>query len=175
MRNKMRTLLLLGCLVSTAASGSGLAFADESAPGIDQGCAMHEGFAGHRGGHFRGKGFWKMVKALKLTDQQKAQAKAMFKENRQAMKPLFVNLVTAKHQLNTMVESGTAEQSAIQSQAAVVATAQTNLALQKAQNTRKFLALLTPDQLTTYRAFQAKREARFQKFLDKMENGRQKD
>jgi Spy/CpxP family protein refolding chaperone len=170
MRNKVKMLLLLGCLVSTAASGSGLALADETAPAAGQGPAVHEGFRGHGPGNFRRHGFRKMVKALHLTDQQKVQAQALFKSNRETMKPLFVNMITAKHQLRTMVASGTADQSAIQAQAATVASAETNLALQKAQNTKKFLALLTPDQLNTYKAFQAKREAKFEKFLLKMES-----
>jgi Spy/CpxP family protein refolding chaperone len=116
-----------------------------------------------------------MVKALHLTDQQKVQAQALFKSDRATMKPLFVNMITAKHQLRTLVASGSADQSAIQAQAAALASAETNLALQKAQNTKKFLALLTPDQLNTYQAFQAKREARFQKFLLKMESDAQSD
>ncbi|HJV35875.1 Spy/CpxP family protein refolding chaperone [Geomonas sp.] len=170
MRNKVKMLLLLGCLVSTAASGSGLALADETAPAAREGAAVHEGFRGEGHGHFRRHGFRKMVKALHLTDQQKVQAQVMFKSNRETMKPLLVNMITAKHQLRTMVASGSADQSAIQTQAAAVATAETNLALQKAQNTRKFLALLTPDQLNTYKGLQAKREAKFQKFLLKMES-----
>ncbi|HJV66046.1 MAG TPA: Spy/CpxP family protein refolding chaperone [Geomonas sp.] len=169
MRNGLKTILLVGCIVSSTAVG-GLALAAENASAAAQGTELRQGCRAHEHGHFRRHGFKKMVKALKLTDQQKAQAQALFRSNRQAMKPLFVNLVTAKHQLGTMVASGSAEPSAIQTQAAAVATAETNLALQKAQNTKKFLALLTPDQVNTYQAFQAKREARFQKFMTRMES-----
>jgi len=169
MRNKLKRLLLLGCIVSTTALGSGLALADETAPAASQGTVAAEHSWGHGPGQHRRHGMWKMMKALKLSDQQKAESKALFKSNRQTMKPLFVSLLTAKHQLNALTTSGTADQSAIQAQATAVATAETNLALQKAQNIKKFLALLTPDQVTTYNAIQAKREARFQKFLNRVE------
>lgn len=169
MRTRLKTILLIGCLVSSTALG-GLALAEETAPAANPGGGVHHEFRGHGGGHFRHHGLRKMLKALKLSDQQKVQAQALFKSNRQSMQPLFVNLVTAKHQLAALVASGTAEQSAIQSQAAALATAESNLAQQKAENTRKFLALLTPDQLNTYQALQAKREARFQKFLSRMES-----
>jgi len=164
MKKIVRSLLVLGCLVSTTALGSQFAFADEAGPATDH----FQGECQKHGQHNRRHEFGRMMKELKLTDQQKAQAKALFKANRPAMKPLFVNLVTAKHQLRTLIESGSADQAAIQAQSTAVATAEANLAVQKAQNTKQFLALLTPDQLTTYKAIQAKREARFQKFLSKV-------
>ena len=165
MRNKLRSFLLLGCIVSTTALGVGPVLADETAqPAAGDHCQ------GHRPGQHGRHGFHRMMKALKLSDQQRVQAKALFRSNRQIMKPLFVGLITAKHQLNSLVASGTADPSAIQTQAASVATAESGLAVQKAQNTKQFLALLTAEQLTAYQAIQAKREARFQRFITRMGN-----
>lgn len=164
MRKFVRSSLLIACLCSTMALGSQLALADDTgpAPGPEQFQGGHDGQ--HRRGHF----FKKMVKELGLSDQQKAQAKALFKSNREASKPLFANLMTAKHQLEKLVASGTADPATIQAQAAALATAETNLAVQRAQGTKQFLALLTPDQVAKYNAMQAKREAKFQEFVSRM-------
>ncbi len=164
MRRIMRSSLLIASLFSTMALGSQLALADDTgpAPGLEQ----FQG--GHDGQHRRGHSFKRMIKELGLSDQQKAQAKALFKSNREANKPLFVNLITAKHKLETLVASGTTDPATIQAQAAAVVTAETNLAVQRAQNTKQFLALLTPDQMAKYNAIQAKREAKFQAFVSRM-------
>ncbi len=164
MRRIVRSSLLIACLFSTMALGSQLALADDAAPA--PGPEQFQG--GHGGHHRRGHFFKRMIKELGLSDQQKTQAKALFKSSREANKPLFVNLITAKHKLETLVASGTADPAAVQTQAAAVVTAETSLAVQRAQNTKQFLALLTPDQVTKYNAIQAKREARFQAFVSRM-------
>ena len=169
MRKTLRYFVLLGCIASSAVLGGQLAFADDPAPTA---APAPGDFQGHFGGHgrHRGHGFWKMIKALKLSDQQKAQAKALFRANREAARPLFVNLVTAKHQLKSLVASGDAAPAAIQAKASALASAETSLALQRAQNIRQFLALLTPDQLAIYNAYQAKKESRFQKFISRIDD-----
>ncbi len=171
MRRIVRSSLLIACLFSTMALGSQLALADDTGP--DPGPGQFQG--GHDGQHHRGHFFKRMIKELGLSDQQKTQAKALFKSNREASKPLFVNLITAKHQLEKLVASGTADPATIQAQAAAVATAETNLAMQRAQSTKQFLALLTPDQVTKYNAIQAKREAKFQAFVSRMAAPQQGD
>ena len=105
-----------------------------------------------------------MARQLGLTDQQKTQAKALFQANRAQNQPLFATLIAAKQQLRALVQSGSADESAIRAQSAKVAAAQADLAVKRAQASKQFLALLTPDQVTKLRALQAKREMRLDKF-----------
>lgn len=161
MRKKMRSFLLLTCVLSMAALGGQSAFADDTTPAPAQGQVQGQPFQ-HR---HRGHSFRRMANALGLSDLQKTQAKAFFKANRQADKPLFVSVITAKHQLKTLIASGTADPSAIQTQTTALATAEANLAVQKAQDTKLFIALLTSDQVTKYNEIQSERESRFQNFI----------
>ena len=151
-------------ILSVAALGSQLAFADVTAPAPVQGTVQGEVQVqhGHFGRHFRKHQFRRLAKALDLSGQQKAEAKALFKANRQENRQLLINMLTAKHQLQAIIASGTADTTTVQAQTALVVAAGTNLAVQKAQNTKQFLALLTPDQVAKYNAIQAKRESRFQ-------------
>jgi periplasmic protein CpxP/Spy len=166
MRNHLRPLVLLTCISAATAFGSTLAMADTSSPPDHQ--ADHQGVKGEQ--HRHGKGhrghhhFKKMAKELGLTDQQKTQAKALFESSRAQNRPFFKALVTAKHDLRTLVQSGSADETAIRAQAAKLAAAEADLAVQRAQETRQFLALLTPEQVTKLKAIQAKREMKFQKF-----------
>ena len=165
MRKQLRRLALFTCLTAASALGSQVAFADTGAP--DQGqqgqCQKHKGHRGHRF-------FKKMARQLGLTDQQKAQAKELFQTNRAQNKPLFGALMTARHDLRAMIQSGAADETAIRAQSAKVAAAQADLAVKRAQATKQFLALLTPDQVTKLKAIQAKRELKFQKFRHGAEN-----
>jgi Spy/CpxP family protein refolding chaperone len=170
MRKIMKSMLLLGCICSSTALGAQMAMADEAAPVAGQG--QHQGAFGQQRRHHS---FRRLARQLGLSGQQKAEAKAMFQGNRAAMKPLFVNLITAKHQLKTLVDSGSADAAAIKAQAAVLATAEANLAVQKSQNAKQFLALLTPEQVTAYQTIKAKRESRFQAFLCRMNAPAQAD
>jgi len=158
MRKQLRPIALFACLAVTAAFGSQIAAADTGAPaGPEMRCQEQHG--GHRGHHF----FKKMARALGLTDQQKAQAKALFTANRTQNKPLFVALMTEKHQLHALIQSGSADEAAIRAQSAKVASLQADLAVKRAQAAKQFQALLTPDQVTKLKAMQAKREQRFMK------------
>jgi periplasmic protein CpxP/Spy len=163
MRKQLRPLAMFACIAATTAFGSQLAIADTGpAPASGSAqvqCDQHQ-HKGHRGHRY----FKKMARALGLTDQQKAQVKELFKTRRAQNKPLFVALMTEKHQLRTLVQSGSADEAAIRAQAAKVASAEADLAVQRAQGTKQFLALLTPDQVTKLRALQAKRDLKFQKF-----------
>ena len=165
MKKCTRAFLFAGIL-SMAALGSQLAFADVTTPAPVQGEV--QGQQGHFGRHFRKHQFRRLAKALDLSGQQKAEAKALFQASRQADRQLLIDMLTAKHQLQAIIASGTADATAVQAQTASVVAAETNLAVQKAQNTKQFLALLTPDQVTKYNAIQAKRESRFQHLITRL-------
>jgi len=68
----------------------------------------------------------------------------------------------------TILTQGAADTATINAQATLVATAEANLAVLRAQEYTQFVALLTPSQVTTLSSIQAAREARFQKFLARM-------
>jgi periplasmic protein CpxP/Spy len=159
MRKQLRRLTLFTCITAASALGSQIAFADTGAPdhGQQGECQKHKGHHGHRF-------FKKMARELGLTDQQKTQAKALFQASRTQNKPLFSAMMSARHDLRALIQSGTADEAAIRAQSAKVAAAQADLAVKRAQTTKQFLALLTPDQVTKLRAIQAKRELKFQKF-----------
>jgi|SRR6185369_12402620 len=169
MRKQLRPLVLLTCITAATAFGSSLAIADTApAPAPDQ----HEmkGEHQHRKGHQRF--FKKMAKELGLSDQQKSQAKALFASNHAQNKPLFEAVRNARHDLRGLTESGSADEAAIRAQAAKLASAEAELAVKRAQGTKEFLALLTPDQVTKLKALRAKREVRFQKGEGKFCDGK---
>lgn len=163
MRKQLIRLAVLTCITAAAAFSSQIAAADTGAPSdrAEAGCRhQHQGQARHRGHHF----FKKMARELGLTDQQKTQAKALFEADRAQNKQQFSALITNKQQLRGLVHSGTADEAAIRAQSAKVAAVEADLAVKRAQATRQFLALLTPEQVTKLRAIEAKRELKFKKF-----------
>jgi periplasmic protein CpxP/Spy len=164
MRKQLRPLALFTCLTAVTAFGSQIAAADTSSPDDRSEVKCGEQHKGHRG-HLK-----KMARELGLSDQQKTQAKALLETNQAQNKPLFSTLMTAKHQLRELVQSGSADEAAIRAQAAKVAAAEADLAVKRAQDAKQFLALLTPDQVTKFKAFQAKRAQKSKKFMPSMED-----
>jgi periplasmic protein CpxP/Spy len=167
MRKQLRPLALLTFIAAATAFGSQIAVADTSSPTDrpEARCGQQHQQNGHRGHRY----FRKMARELGLTDQQKTQAKALFETNRAQNKPLFSALMTEKHQLRALVQSGSADEAAIRAQAGKVAAAEADLAVKRAQSAKQFLALLTPDQVTKLRAIQAKRDLKFKKLFSGQE------
>jgi protein CpxP len=165
MTTQFRSLALLTCITAATAFGSQIAVADTSSPTkqteVKGDHHKHKGHRGHRGHKGdRGNYHEKMAKELGLTDQQKSQAKALFQANREDSKMMFSTLRTEKRQLHSLVQSGSADESAIRAQAAKVADVQEELAVKRAQTTKQFLTMLTPGQVTKFKEIQAKREAK---------------
>ena len=166
MKKSLRSLALAACITTITALGSSYALADDtttaSTPAQAQGEHQHGcQNAKHRRGH---RFFARLAKKLGLTDQQKAQAKAIFKDNRAQAKPLFTSLMTERHQLRSLIHSGAADEAAIRAQSAKVASLQADLAVQRAKGVKQLMALLTPDQVTKLKALQSAREQKFEKF-----------
>ncbi|QWV92441.1 Spy/CpxP family protein refolding chaperone [Geomonas oryzisoli] len=153
MNRQLRQLVLLTCVTATAVVGSGSAFAGYGPMNGESGkeCFEQQKHEGRRGM------FMKMAKELELSDQQKSEARAIFEAGRAKNAPLFASLRQERHELQTMVRSGSADESAIRAQAAKVAALQADVAVQRGAQTRQFLALLTPEQATKFKAL---REAR---------------
>jgi len=166
MKKSLRSLVLVAGIASVTALGCNFAAADDStaAPAAAQAQGEHQ-HGCHKGKEHRGHRFFaRLARKLALTDQQKAQVKAMFKENRAQAKPLFTSLMTERGVLRALIQSGTADEAAIRAQSAKVAGIQADLAVQRAKGARQFLALLTPDQQAKLKALQAGRARKCEKF-----------
>jgi Spy/CpxP family protein refolding chaperone len=104
------------------------------------------------------------AKYLEITDAQKAQMKAVMQKEHAAMKPLHQQIRQLDQQLKQYVE-GTYDDAKVQ---ALVAQQAQTLVQVKVQETRihnELYQLLTPDQQTKLKEFEANREANMQKHM----------
>ena len=162
MRQELRRFALFTCITAATAFGGQTAFADYGSPserpeaksGQQQ---RHKGQRAEHKGHRGERFFKKMAKELGLTDQQKTRAKALFETSRAQHKPLLDSMRTEKRQLQALVHSGSADEAAVREQAAKVAAIESDLAVQKSQQSKEFLALLTPEQAAKLKEIQGKR------------------
>jgi len=130
----------------------------------DCGCNQKEGQHGW-GHHER---FAEMADELSLSDQQKSRMKEVFKKDQPQVKPIFSKLITEKRELRTLIQSGSADEAAIRAQAAKVAGAEADLAVQRAQMARQFRAILTPEQVEKFKAIQKEKDAGLDKAREHM-------
>jgi protein CpxP len=120
---------------------------------------MHEhefGMEGHKMGFF--------AKYLNLTDDQRAQMKAVMHKEHSTMKPLMQQVHQMDQQLKQYVE-GTYDEAKVQ---ALVSQQAQTLVQVKVQETRihnELYQLLTPDQQAKMKEFEANHEARMQKHM----------
>ena len=77
--------------------------------------------------------------------------------------------MTEKREMRALIQSGSADEAAIRAQAAKVAGAEADLAVQRAQMARQFRAILTPAQVEKFKAIQKEKDARFDKFHEHMD------
>lgn len=169
MKRSIKSLLLLTCMLSSTTLGAQAVFADDSTTTATQPTTQSQPGPRHaqRRHPRKGQFFRELARELQLTDAQKTQARELWKTSQSANRPLMTQLVTAKHQLRSLIASGTADETAVQAQAATLAATESKLAVQRAQQVKQFLALLTPEQTTKYHELQQKREQRFQSFMDR--------
>lgn len=115
------------------------------------------GCGGEQVGRHRQHNFKKIAKRLGLSDAQKAQAKAIFQGNRDAMKPVFATLHAERKNLQTLLHADTIDEDAIRTQTAKIAGIQADLNVNRAKVGAQFRAILTPAQLATLKALNQKR------------------
>jgi Spy/CpxP family protein refolding chaperone len=107
-------------------------------------------------------GFW--AKALNLTDDQKAQMKAVMEKEWPTVKPLMTQLHQMEQQLKPY-EEGTYDEAKVQS---LVSQQEQTLVQLRVQETRihnELFQLLTPDQQSKMKELEANREARMQQHM----------
>jgi protein CpxP len=143
-------------MAGAVALNGNLALAGENPAAAAQVSGRH----GHgEGQHERGQHLLaRLTKNLGLSEQQKSQVAALFKENQAQAKPLYAGMKAERGALRTLVHSGSADEAAIRAQSAKVAAIQADLAVQRAKGARQLQALLTPEQRTKLQGLMAERE-----------------
>ena len=150
-------------LVAALAVTLGTAIAQSQTADAPPPPPMHGGMHGFgMDGHMMG--FY--AKYLNVTDDQKAQMKAVLQKERPMMKPLMLQL----HQLDAQLkqyEEGTYDEAKVQ---ALIATQSQALVQMKVNETRihnELYQLLTPDQQSKLKEFEANRAARMQQHMQR--------
>jgi Spy/CpxP family protein refolding chaperone len=117
----------------------------------------HEfGMEGHRMGFF--------PRFLNLSDDQRAQMKAVMQKERPTMKPLMQQLHQMHQQLK-QYEEGTYDEAKVQALVAQQAQTMVQVRVQKTRIHNEMFQLLTADQQAKMKDFEANREARMQKHM----------
>lgn len=155
MNKTIRTVAMFTCLTTAALAGGQAAFAEldrDTQPGAGRG-EMHK-FKGERKGHFLAK----IAVELQLNERQKAQTKELFEKGQAEHRPLMEALRVEKRELQTLIHSGKADEATIRAQAAEVAAIQSDLAVRRGEQAKKFHAMLTPEQASKLKELQQKRK-----------------
>jgi len=145
--------VMLGAAISKAQT------VDATAPPPAHEHAMHErgfGMEGHLMGFF--------AKYLDLTDAQRTQMKGILQKEHATLKPLMQQVHQMDQQLRQYVE-GTYDEAKVQ---ALVSQQAQTLVQMKVQETRihnELYQLLTPDQQTKMKEFEANHDARMQRHM----------
>ena len=158
----MKSKIAVVALIATLALVAGMAFAQEGGGG---GGPKHPGM--HR--NFMGRGgpdFGMFLHQLNLSDDQKAQVKQIFQNEKPAMKPLMQQEMQARLAMIQLVTSGNfdpAKASAIANQ-----EAQTHVAMEveHAKIGAQIYQLLNSDQKTKVADMIAKHQQRMEQHLD---------
>lgn len=123
---------------------------------------MHGHGYGHGFGMGERMGFF--ARELNLTDDQKAQMKAIMQKERPAMKPLFEQ----SHQIDLQLRQyaqGTYDEAKVRALAAQKAKVEIELTVQRTRIHNELFQVLTPDQQSQLKQMEANHEARMQKHM----------
>jgi periplasmic protein CpxP/Spy len=121
---------------------------------------MHEHMAGMGGGHMMGF----FAKKLNLTDEQKAQMKAVMQKEHPAMKPLFQQQHQIDQQLRQYVE-GPYDEAKVRTLATQKAQLEVELTVAQTRVHNELYQLLTPDQQTQLKQMKADHESRMRQHM----------
>jgi Spy/CpxP family protein refolding chaperone len=104
------------------------------------------------------------AKYLDLSDAQRAQMKAIMEKEHPTMKPLMQQLRQTHEQLK-QYEQGTYDEAKVRALATQESQTMVELAVQKTRIHNELYQMLTPEQQTKLKEFEANREARMQKHM----------
>jgi|SRR5579859_1059148 len=105
-----------------------------------------------------------MARYLGLTDEQKTQMKAVMQKEHPAMKPLFQQSHQIDQQLRQYVE-GPFDEAKVRALATQKAQVDVEMTVAQTRIHNEMYQLLTPDQQTKMKEFEANRETRMQKHM----------
>jgi Spy/CpxP family protein refolding chaperone len=159
--NKFMKSIRFRLLVAALAVMLGSAIANSQTADAPPSPSMHEhghgfGMEGHMLGFY--------AKYLNLTDDQKTQMKAVLQKEHATLKPLMTQLHQMEQQLKPYTE-GTYDEAKVQG---IVAQQSQTLVQMKVQETRihnELFQMLTADQQSKLKEFEANREARRQQHM----------
>ncbi len=112
--------------------------------------------------------FAKWAWKLDLTKQQKQEIRGIFKENRPKFQPIMDKYLAERRDMRALVQAGKIDEPAIRQQATKLASTEADLAIQRAKMSSQIRAVLTPAQLEKFKALQAERDRRIDRFRDRM-------
>jgi len=154
----------LGVITAALALCAGMAMAqDQTAPPPGPKHAMHRGFRG-------GPEFGMFLHQLNLTDDQKAQVKQIFQNEKATTKPLMQQEMSAHMQLAQLITSGAFDQA--KASAIVAQESQTHLQLELEHAkiaSQIYQQVLTSDQKTKVTQILAEHQQRMQQHLQNQE------
>jgi Spy/CpxP family protein refolding chaperone len=167
MRKNLHTFFMFAYIASATTFGSHIVFADDAVttPTPVQGHILNNIYASQY--------LKSLAKQLGFSDQQNAQLMTILSTNQTQATALTVSRLTAYNGLRSLIQSGTADETAINAQSATLAAAEASLAVQQAQVYKQFLALLTTTQVTTLNSIQAAQQAKFQQLITNISNSSQ--
>jgi protein CpxP len=118
--------------------------------------------------HGHGMGFGEKMEFfadyLNLTDAQQAQMKSVLEKERPTLKPLFQQLHQTHAQLK-QYEEGAYDEAKVRALAAQESQTMVELTVQKTRIHNELFQMLTPEQQSKMKEFEARHEARMQKHM----------
>lgn len=121
-------------------------------------------------GHHRG-GFGKMFRALDLTDEQKAQMKAIRQTSKDTMKPIREQMKANRQKLQELSANGNFDEAQVQAIAAQQGALTAQMIVEKEKVKSQIFNLLTPEQKAKAAEmkaqFEQKRQERIQKRMER--------
>jgi Spy/CpxP family protein refolding chaperone len=107
---------------------------------------------------------------LGVTDDQKAQVKAILRKYQPTAGPLIKQVVTERRALRDTIRAEIVDETAVRAQAAKVASLEADLAVQRAHVAHEIRGVLTPGQLQKLKDTQTDVDARIDGFLHRIAN-----
>jgi len=110
-----------------------------------------------------------MTDYLDLTDAQQAQVKQIMASEKPNVLPLVQQFHQSQQQLHQLETSGTFDEAKVRAAASQQAQVMTELTVQKAKIHSEIFNILTPEQKTKATQFLQRREERFEKHMQQMQ------
>ncbi len=159
MTKTLKTSLAAGFVAVVLAAGSGLVLAQDG-QGQRRGPGPGMGGPGMRGpGGPMGMGIGPGFRQLDLTDDQKAQVKAIGESHQAEFKAVGEKMRAAREGMRALIEADTLDESAVRAKSVEVAAAEADRAILNAKVRTQTLQILTAEQLAKLKEQRAAREA----------------